>query len=344
MRIRRALSLCTALTLAAWMYPARAQQAELPVEIDLLEMVSMPAQAPTLTLRSKAVVRGVRLAVKEGGRVIASRKWRQLGMGARQQLRWTAAPGVHEYTVEVSGRVEQRSATVAVEAVVTVMRPLKVKLDKRDVDLEARRIQFAMNNPAGSAQLKIQGASGRVLHDATTDLQGSAPGFTLSVGWPALDESVGRMELTVRDASDSWQGFELLPFSVDIPHDDVVFESGKWELRSAERPKLDEAHERILQAIREHGQDLAARLYILGHTDTVGSAADNQLLSERRAREIARYLRRLGGITLPVVYAGFGESRLAVKTPDNTDEKRNRRAQYILAAQAPAQAVFKALK
>ena len=34
---------------------------------------------------------------------------------------------------------------------------------------------------------------------------------------------------------------------------------------------------------------------------------------------------------------GFGESRLAVPTADNVDEARNRRAQYILAAQTPVQ-------
>ena len=323
---------------------ATAQEAELPVEIDVLEMVNLPAQAPTLTVRSQGVVRGVQVYVKEAGRVVARRSFKRLGKGARQQLRWKAAPGVHEYVVEVSGRVDQRGAKVAVDAVVTVMRPLKVKLDKRDVDLEARRITFAMNNPAGSAQLRIEGNNGRLLYEGTTDLTGSAPGFTLAVTWPPLKFPVGRMELRVLDASESWEGFELLPFAVDIPHEDVEFETARWEIREGERPKLDEAHGRILEAIREHGQDLAARLYILGHTDTVGSAADNRALSDKRARAIARHFKQLGGITLPIVYAGFGESRLAVKTRDDTDEKRNRRAQYILAAQAPVTAAWTAVK
>jgi hypothetical protein len=32
---------------------------------------------------------------------------------------------------------------------------------------------------------------------------------------------------------------------------------------------------------------------------------------------------------------GFGEGALAVKTPDNTPEQRNRRAQYIVSSFAP---------
>jgi outer membrane protein OmpA-like peptidoglycan-associated protein len=144
------------------------------------------------------------------------------------------------------------------------------------------------------------------------------------------------MVLRGYDASDSWSEYELLPFRVDIPHEDVVFMTAKWDIRDAEKPKLDEAHERILEAIRVHGADLKAKLYILGHTDTVGMPGDNLALSERRAEAIARYFRDKGGIALPILSRGFGESQLAVKTADSVDEARNRRAQYVLAAQAPA--------
>ena len=143
------------------------------------------------------------------------------------------------------------------------------------------------------------------------------------------------MELRVYDASDSWSDFELLPFAVDIPHEDVVFETARAEIRSAEEPKLETAYDAILEAIREHGADLKARLYIMGHTDTVGSPADNQLLSQRRAAAIARWFTARGGIALPILAQGFGEARPLIKTADNTDEPRNRRAQYVLAAQAP---------
>jgi len=74
---------------------------------------------------------------------------------------------------------------------------------------------------------------------------------------------------------------------------------------------------------------------VLGHTDTVGSPEDNMVLSRNRAASIARYFKDKGGITLPILACGFGETRLAIETGDNVDEARNRRAQYILAAAEP---------
>jgi outer membrane protein OmpA-like peptidoglycan-associated protein len=115
-----------------------------------------------------------------------------------------------------------------------------------------------------------------------------------------------------------------------------VFETARAEIRASEQPKLEAAYDAILEAIREHGDDLKARLYILGHTDTVGSPADNMRLSGQRAAAIARWFMARGGIALPILSHGFGETRLLVPTADATDEARNRRAQYILAAQAPA--------
>ena len=41
-------------------------------------------------------------------------------------------------------------------------------------------------------------------------------------------------------------------------------------------------------------------------------------------------------MVIPVHYQGFGEDALAVQTPDETAEARNRRAVYVLAASAPA--------
>jgi hypothetical protein len=71
-----------------------------------------------------------------------------------------------------------------------------------------------------------------------------------------------------------------------------------------------------------------------GHTDTVGSAADNRKLSLARARAIAAWYHERG-LPLPLAYAGFGEDALKVKTPDNTDEAANRRADYIVGVEEP---------
>ena len=75
-------------------------------------------------------------------------------------------------------------------------------------------------------------------------------------------------------------------------------------------------------------------LLILGHTDTVGSDGDNLTLSQNRARSIAGYLRE-HGLGVSVLYTGAGERLPRVRTPDNTDEPQNRRADYVLSAGPP---------
>jgi outer membrane protein OmpA-like peptidoglycan-associated protein len=61
----------------------------------------------------------------------------------------------------------------------------------------------------------------------------------------------------------------------------------------------------------------------------VGDKGANRTLSQQRARAIGAYFRKKG-LSVPIYFQGFGEDALAVKTEDNVDEARNRRALYIL--------------
>ncbi len=67
-----------------------------------------------------------------------------------------------------------------------------------------------------------------------------------------------------------------------------------------------------------------------GHTDTVGGVPYNQALSERRALLIRNEL-MVGGINpARITYRGVGKAELAVPTPDQRREVRNRRVSYTL--------------
>jgi OmpA-OmpF porin, OOP family len=77
--------------------------------------------------------------------------------------------------------------------------------------------------------------------------------------------------------------------------------------------------------------DLAPyRFRIEGHTDTVGDAAANQALSERRAAAVRDYLAQAYGVDPSrLVAVGFGASQLLVRTPPQVAEPKNRRVQVV---------------
>lgn len=72
------------------------------------------------------------------------------------------------------------------------------------------------------------------------------------------------------------------------------------------------------------------RFRIEGHTDTVGDAAQNQALSERRAASVQSFLTsRFGVDPARLESVGLGESQPQVATPDETAEPRNRRVRVV---------------
>jgi outer membrane protein OmpA-like peptidoglycan-associated protein len=91
---------------------------------------------------------------------------------------------------------------------------------------------------------------------------------------------------------------------------------------------------KISEAVKRYGEFAALRLYILGHTDTVGPTDSNRELSLQRARSIAAYFRK-NGARLPIYYEGFGEQAPHKPTPDETAEPANRRAEYIISVDDP---------
>jgi OmpA-OmpF porin, OOP family len=72
------------------------------------------------------------------------------------------------------------------------------------------------------------------------------------------------------------------------------------------------------------------RFRIEGHTDTVGSPAANQQLSQRRAEAVVDYLSTNFHIDRSRVQAiGMGQDGLMIQTPPQTPEARNRRVQVV---------------
>jgi len=213
---------------------------------------------------------------------------------------------------------------------------LEVQVKKEDIDLAKRTVHFRLNRAADSASLQVFDETGKLLGETAEIYSGAAPGTDLCISWPELppDTQNFRVDLKFTDAEEYWVGLSICRFEGAVPHEEVVFESGKWEIRPTEAPKLDEAIPRIIEML-ERSKSCSENdraLYIAGYTDTVGSQADNRELSRKRAHSIAQYLlaNGLGKQKIAVYVRGFGEEVLRVQTADSVDEERNRRADYIV--------------
>lgn len=216
--------------------------------------------------------------------------------------------------------------------------PLRILVDKSKVDLKQHRLEVKMSRQAGKVSLVVTGESGATLAEDEQDFTGRAAGTPLVVTWtPSSDEAVARIELRATDAFGFYAGVALSPWFVAIPHEDVIFKTDSAAIDPAEQPKLDAAFAKLGEILakdkdKEHH---AITLFIAGHTDTVGKDSYNLKLSQARARAIATWFRK-SGVRIPIAYEGFGETCPAVKTADEVDEPRNRRADYILSDDEPA--------
>lgn len=107
----------------------------------------------------------------------------------------------------------------------------------------------------------------------------------------------------------------------------LYFESGSNELSPKSKPTM----EAMLAEISERK---AVEIVITGHTDTVGSANDNDRLSLDRARAVEQRLTSSfaarGVSSDSVAAAGRGERELLVKTGDQVAEPRNRRVEITV--------------
>ena len=99
----------------------------------------------------------------------------------------------------------------------------------------------------------------------------------------------------------------------------ILFDLGKDALKPAAKESLSKA------AVTLKGSD--TNIIVQGHTDSSGSEAVNQALSERRAHHVLDYLVANGVPSSRLTAVGYGESRPAVPNDTEADRALNRRVQ-----------------
>jgi outer membrane protein OmpA-like peptidoglycan-associated protein len=214
--------------------------------------------------------------------------------------------------------------------------PLKVLIDRSKVDLSNKKLEVKLSRTCEKIKLKVQGESGSTLAELEKSCKGVSAGTAVDVSWTqTTDEPITKIEVWGYDTDGYYAGVAIVPWKMSVPHQEVNFATDSDVIAPSEVPKLQASMDQIRELAQKHADLGRVTLYVLGHTDTVGSAEHNVALSRRRARAIAGWF-RARGLAIPIAWEGLGERAPLVKTPDETDEPRNRRVDYILALDAPA--------
>ncbi len=335
MKLRHSLRLLLLLLTAGLLLSPGVARAD-DIEVELDGVVGKKA-TPVLTLVIRRKVRrlSVELKSEQGGQASFSRKI--VPRGSRLKIPLQAPRGRHDWsgTLAVSF-ADGGEGEMPLSFVTSNEGPLKLSARGTRERLLGGELEFGVDRLPVKATVKVSGLGGETLTEHTQSYTADEDAAALKIVWtvPEKAKEVVKIALRVEDESGWHDGIAYFPWQVVIPHEEVNFASGKSQLVKAEAPKLEAVLDQIQAMARRYGSTGDATLWIAGHTDTVAAPDLNLALSEARARAIGLFFRRRG-VKLPMRYRGFGETALAVETPDETDEARNRRAEYVIAAEDP---------
>lgn len=107
----------------------------------------------------------------------------------------------------------------------------------------------------------------------------------------------------------------------------VLFKSGKSTLMPSAQTKLDQVANALLTI-------QARNLIIEGHTDSQGSDADNQELSQRRSEAVRDYLVQRGYPASHIQSQGRGEGSPVAKNDSPEGRANNRRVEIVIARES----------
>jgi len=107
---------------------------------------------------------------------------------------------------------------------------------------------------------------------------------------------------------------------------DVLFDSGKFTLRPLAREKLAKISGIVLAYP-------SLRLAVEGNTDSVGTEAFNQQLSEHRAEGVRSYLTQQGVPESSTSATGFGKNRPIASNDTSEGRQQNRRVELVVSGE-----------
>jgi outer membrane protein OmpA-like peptidoglycan-associated protein len=310
-------------------HPAAAQEAA--VDLEANSRVLLGQGKPTVTIRATRPLQGVTVTVRLPDGRAKAYPVGALKMGQSRTIPLPEEPGRTTVAVEIASKALKEPEIYEIPLVVA--RPMKLDVTKDTVDLADGRISFTASETVAKVGVTVLGEGGRTLVEFD-EAKNATPGTAITVRFPTDRGVISLIRLTATDPDGFFNGVEMSPFFIEVPHEEVSFDFGKADILAAEVPKLARTLDGVHAALVKFGNEFKAKLYVAGYTDTVGGREYNQELSGKRAQAIASWFQS-NGLKVRACWQGFGEEAPAVATPDETPEARNRRTIHVLANQPP---------
>lgn len=104
---------------------------------------------------------------------------------------------------------------------------------------------------------------------------------------------------------------------------DILYETNAFKLQPTSFTELD----KLVKLLQENP---SLRVEIRGHTDNVGKAADNLLLSTNRAKSVVDYLKSKGIAAERLSFKGLGATRPVAENTSEAGRAKNRRTEMVV--------------
>jgi outer membrane protein OmpA-like peptidoglycan-associated protein len=128
--------------------------------------------------------------------------------------------------------------------------------------------------------------------------------------------------LTTRSPDSTEKNIPLQPIEVNasVVLKNIFFDVNKYDVKTTSQVELD----KVVQLLAENP---TVKIQISGHTDNVGTAADNLKLSENRAKAVTAYLANKGVDIKRLSFKGFGATQPIADNKTEEGKALNRRTE-----------------
>ena len=331
MKLRSSLSIFCFIFLASFVYAD-------DVEVSARLVVIAKKQKPAILVKTEKKVVSLKLKlIRDDGQKI-NKNLKNLKINKTYELCFEQKIGTQAYKGDLAVVfIDGQSAKMPIDIEISVLDGnFAIVLDDNNLDLKKNKMTLNVDCPLKSLNIKINGSEGlidEIEKNYDPPLQKMSK-LNLSYNNFAKD-TVLQIAVLARCSNELFREHYFYPWEYKVEHDEVNFNTDKHKILKSEIHKLDASYLAVHKAIKKYGKFAKPKLFIGGHTDTVGGRKYNINLSKRRARAIAKFFKSKG-LKVDIYYIGFGEEALKVKTADCVDEPQNRRAEYIISMDEPS--------